>query len=85
VDILTFIAILVVGGPIAQAIARRISRRPERGAVELGQALEQTERRLEDTERHLADTQDRLAEVEERLDFAERLLARQQAREQLGP
>lgn len=85
VDIFTFIAILVVGGPIAQAIARRISRPRDRGGTELVQALEQTEQRLDDTERHLADTQERLAEVEERLDFAERLLARQNARDQLGP
>jgi septal ring factor EnvC (AmiA/AmiB activator) len=84
-DIFTFIAILIVGGPIAKAVARRISRPPEAGSAELGEALEQTERRLEDTERQLVDTQDRLAEVEERLDFAERLLARQKAREQLGP
>ena len=84
-DFWTFIVILAVGGPIAQAIARRISR-PHRPADKaLLEAIEQTEHRLEDTEQRLMDTLDRMAEMEERLDFTERLLARQNAREQLGP
>ncbi len=84
-DFWTFILILVVGGPIAQAVARRISRPQSSSDKGLLQAVEQTEQRLEDTEQRLMDTLDRMAEMEERLDFTERLLARQNAREQLGP
>ena len=84
-DFWTFILILVVGGPIAQAIARRISRPHRPGDKAMLEAMEQTEQRLDDTEQRLMDTLDRMAEMEERLDFTERLLARQNAREQLGP
>ena len=84
-DFWTFVLILVVGGPIAQAVARRISRTHGSSDKGLLEAIEQTEQRLEDTEQRLMDTVDRMAEMEERLDFTERLLARQNAREQLGP
>ena len=82
---LEFVVILAIGAPLAKALATRISGRQGGDSRALRQALEQTEQRLEDTEHRLADTLDRLAEVEERLDFAERLLARQDAREQLNP
>ena len=84
-DFWTFILILVVGGPIAQAVARRISRPQSSSAKALLEAMEQTDQRLEDTEQRLMDTLDRMAEMEERLEFTERFLARQNAREQLGP
>ena len=84
-DFWTFILILVVGGPIAQAVARRISRPQSSSNKDLLEAIEQTEQRLEDTEQRLIDSFDRMSEMEERLDFTERLLARQNAREQLGP
>ncbi len=84
-DFWTFVLILVVGGPIAQAIARRISRPQGKSDKALLDALAQTEQRLEETEQRLMDTVDHMAEMEERLDFAERLLARQNVREQLGP
>ena len=84
-DFWTFILILVVGGPIAQAVARRISRSQSSSNKDLLEAIEQTEQRLEDTEQRLIDGFDRMSEMEERLDFTERLLARQNAREQLGP
>ena len=80
-----FIAIIVVVGPIAKALAKRISARPTAGDAELHGLLQQTEQRLEETEHRLADTVDRLVDMEERLDFTERLLARQNAREQLRP
>ena len=83
--LLTFIAIIVVGAPIAKAIATRISGRPVADGAALREALELTQQRLEDAEQRIAETADRVAEVEERLDFTERLLARQKAREQLGP
>jgi uncharacterized membrane-anchored protein YhcB (DUF1043 family) len=85
VDFWTFVLILVVGGPIAQAVARRISRPHRPSDKALLEALEQTEQRLDDTEQRLMDNLDRMAEMEERLDFTERLLARQNSREQLGP
>ncbi len=84
-DLWTFILILIVGGPIAKAVAHRISRPQSSSDKALLEAMEQTDQRLEDTEQRLMDTLDRMAEMEERLDFTERLLARQNAREQLGP
>ena len=84
-DLFTFIAIIVVGAPIAKAVAKRISGHPAAGGAELQDHLQQTEQRLEETEHRLTDTTERLADMEERLDFTERLLARQNAREQLRP
>ena len=80
-----FIAIIVVGGPIAKALAKRISGHPVAGGSELHDLLQHTEQRLEETEHGLTDATERLADMEERLDFTERLLARQNAREQLRP
>jgi hypothetical protein len=85
VDLFTFIAIIVVGAPIAKALANRISGQPVTGGGELRQLLEATEQRLEETEHRLEETAERLADMEERLDFTERMLARQNARDQLGP
>lgn len=76
-DLLTFIAILIVGSPIAKAVARRISTTAAPDSSLTRRALEQTEERLEMTQRQLEETMDRLLEVEERLDFTERLLSRQ--------
>jgi len=84
-DVFTFIAVLIVGGPISKAVAKRISGHAAAGGAELQELLQQTEQRLEDTDLRLADTTERLADMEERLDFTERLLARQNAREQLRP
>ena len=84
-DLLTFIAIIVVGAPIAKAVANRISGQPVTGGSDMRELLELTEQRLEETEQRLADTTERLADMEERLDFTERMLARQNARDQLGP
>ncbi len=84
-DVFTFIAILIVGGPIAKAVAKRISGQPVAGGAELRDLQQHTEQRLDETEHRLADTTERLADMEERLDFTERLLARQNAREQLRP
>ena len=83
--LLEFIAIIVVGGPIAKALAKRISGQPVAGSAELLDILHQTEQRLEETEHRLTDNTERLTDMEERLDFTERLLARQNAREQLRP
>ena len=84
-DLLTFIVCLAVGGPIAKAVATRISRRPIAGEGRLREALETTEQRLEEVEHHLAEAHDRLADMDERLDFTERVLTQQKAKEQLGP
>ncbi len=84
-DLFTFIAIIVVGGPIAKAVAKRLSGQDGTKGPESQAHQQQTEQRLEDAEMRLADTAERLADMEERLDFTERLLARQNAREQLRP
>ena len=84
-DLFTFIAIIVVGAPVAKAVASRISNQPDAGGPRLRELLEQTERRLEETEQRLAETVERLADMEERLDFTERVLTRHSANEQLGP
>ena len=83
--ILTFIAILIVGGQIAKAISQRNSGQQVAGGRELREAIDQIDHRLEDLEHHLAETNDRLADMDERMDFAERMLTQQKAREQLGP
>ena len=80
-----FIAIIVIGGTLAKALAKRISGPPAADGAELRDYLQQTEQRLEETEHRLTDPTERLADMEERLDFTERLLARQNAREQLRP
>ena len=85
-DLFTFIAIIVVGAPVAKAVAARISGQSTAGDdPRLRQLLEQTEQRLEETEHRLAETSERLTDMEERLDFTERMLTRQKARDQLGP
>jgi uncharacterized membrane-anchored protein YhcB (DUF1043 family) len=84
-DLLTFIAIIVVGAPIAKAVANRISRQPVPGDPRLRELLEHAEQQLEEAEQRLAEHSERLADMEERLDFTERMLARHNARDQLGP
>lgn len=84
-DLFTFIAIIVVGSPIAKAVANRISGRPASGGARMRELLEQTEQRLEENEHRLADYSERLTDMEERLDFTERMLTRQSSKEQLGP
>ena len=65
-----FIIAILVLGPIAKAIAERISRATPQipGEAELKKALRESEQRQ-------AETESRLAAVEERLDFYEKLLA----------
>lgn len=75
-----FIAIIVVCGPIAKAVAVRIKRGDAVNPAALGESRE----RLDEMEQRMEDTTERLAEVEERLDFTERLLAQQKARQQLN-
>jgi len=84
-DLLTFIVILAVGAPIAQALARRISRPASPNEAMLRDLLEQTERRLVETEQRLVETFERLDDMDERLDFTERLLARYNVRDQIEP
>ena len=65
-----FVIALIVLGPIAKAIAVRISRgdRSLPGEAELRKALRESEQRQ-------AETEARLAAVEEKLDFYEKLLS----------
>jgi hypothetical protein len=65
-----FVIALVILGPLAKALAERISRGGPSASneAELRKSLRATEQRL-------ADTETRLATVEERLDFYEKLLA----------
>jgi hypothetical protein len=83
-SILTFIAILIIGGPICKALAVRISRGSGTDSPTVRRALEEMEQRLVEGEDRLADAVDRLVEVEERLDFSERILAQQNSNKQLG-
>ena len=76
-----FIAIIVVCGPIAKALAVRI----RRGDAGDPAALGESRQRLDEMEQRMEDTTARLTEVEERLDFTERMLAQQKARQQLNP
>jgi hypothetical protein len=68
--LLGFVLALVVLGPLAKAVADRISRGGRTGPseAELRKALHANEQRL-------AETESRLAALEERLDFYEKLLA----------
>ena len=65
-----FIIALVILGPLAKALAERISRG---GPTEASEA--ELRKSLRATEQRLADTETRLATVEDRLDFYEKLLA----------
>lgn len=56
-------------GPLAQALARRLERRPDGGTPLAGQ-VEDLQQRVRDLEQQ----QVRMLELEERLDFTERLL-----------
>ena len=76
-----FIAIIVVCGPIAKALAVRIRSGDAGDPAALGEYRE----RLDEMERRMEDTTARVAELEERLDFTERMLAQQKARQQLNP
>ncbi|MGH7469318.1 MAG: hypothetical protein ACRENP_15305 [Longimicrobiales bacterium] len=74
--VLGFVLALVILGPLAKALADRISRgQPDsRGGADLRKVLQANEQRL-------AETESRLAAVEERLDFYEKLLANPVRRE----
>ncbi len=80
-DFWVFIAIIVVCGPIAKAVAVRIRRGDAGNPAALGESRE----RLDDMEQRIEDTTERLAELEERLDFTERMLAQQKASQHLNP
>ena len=69
--IIIFFFLIFVGGPIAKAIAERISR----DGLPSGGADPALRARLAETESRLMSTEDRLQSVEERLEFYERLLA----------
>ena len=83
VDFFTFMAIIIVGASLAKAIATRISGQLVPHA--LRDVIEQNERCLQETEQRRAYAPSRLSEVEVRLAFAERLLARQEGADRLGP
>jgi hypothetical protein len=72
---LTIGGAVVLRGPLGKALAERIAGRHLAGR---GPDSEQTEL-LERTAAELDEVRHRLAELEERQDFAERLLARQDA------
>ncbi|HEX9692545.1 MAG TPA: hypothetical protein VGA22_10640 [Gemmatimonadales bacterium] len=80
-DLWLFLAIIIVGSPIAKAIALRIR---QGGAADLA-GLRESMERLEDMDIRLEETARRLVDFEERLDYTERVLAQQRARDQLNP
>ena len=69
-SIFIFILAIVVLGPLAKAVAERISKGEKvgPGEADLRKALQSNEQRL-------AETESRLATLEDRLDFYEKLLA----------
>jgi hypothetical protein len=69
-DLLVFVLVIVIGGPIVKALAHRISR-----AGNIDPAAPELRRALQATEQRLTETEARLATVEEKLDFYEKLLA----------
>lgn len=85
-EFLLLIALIIMGGPIFKAIARRIgdgSVPDDRRSAALQRAISENEGRMEETEQRVEDLIVRLAEVEERLDFTERLLTQERERNQL--
>ncbi len=70
-EIFLFVLALVVGAPIAKAIAVRIARGQPSLPPEVVQRLRQE---IETTEQRALEADKRVAELEERVDFLERLL-----------
>jgi len=67
------VAIIMIAIQIGRAVSGRASRRALRSDDE-----------LDELRQNLAAMQNRVGELEERVDFAERLLAKQRERDQLG-
>jgi hypothetical protein len=73
-SVFAFVIALVILGPLAKALAERISRGGPTAASE-----GELRKSLRATEQRLAETETRLAAVEERVDFYEKLLANPKA------
>jgi hypothetical protein len=82
VDWALFVLALVVLGPLARAVANRISRSGAPTDPGLAQALR---RELEATETRAQESDRRIAQLEERLDFMEKLLREPKRTDQLPP
>lgn len=81
-EIFLFVVALVVGAPIAKAIAVRIARGQPTLPPEVVQRLRQE---IETTEQRALEADKRVAELEERVDFLERLLQAPKSPPPLAP
>ncbi len=81
-EIFLFVLALVVGAPIAKAIAVRIARGQPTLPPEAVQRLRQE---IEATEQRAADADKRVGELEDRVDFLERLLQAPKSPPPLAP
>ncbi len=70
-EVFLFVLLLVVGAPIAKAVAARIARDRPTLPPEVVQRLRQE---IEATEQRALDSDKRVAELEDRVDFLEKLL-----------
>lgn len=69
--VFVFIIAIMLGAPIAKAIAQRIAREGTQPNPD-----PELRRQLQATEQRLSETETRLATVEEKLDFYEKLLSK---------
>ena len=67
-----FIALIILGAPIAKGVGEYFSRKGDKSGV---RGAEEVNRQLAATQQRLAETESRLMSVEERLDFYEKLLS----------
>ncbi len=81
-EIFLFVLALVIGAPIAKAIAARIARGQPTLPPEVVQRLRQE---LEATEQRAQDSDKRVMELEERVEFLEKLLQAPKPRPPLAP
>ncbi len=81
-EIFLFVLALVVGAPIAKAIAVRIARGQPTLPPEVVQRLRQE---IEATEQRAQEADKRVAELEDRVDFLERLLQAPKSPPPLAP
>ena len=81
-EVFIFVLLIIMGAPIAKAIAARIARGQPTLPVDAIQRLRQE---IEASEQRAQDSDKRVAELEDRVDFLEKLLQAPKARPPLPP